>query len=84
MGWSEESPVTVKLRAECQGVNHEAPGNRGSQSEGTGARKSQDAWLDHREMGTVEGGEIREGARVRQGPAHRRPLYFSLSAEKIL
>ena len=33
MGWSEESPVTVKLRAECQGVNHEAPGNRGSQRE---------------------------------------------------
>ena len=49
-----------------------------------GSLRNRDAWLDHREMGTVEGGEIREGVRVRQGPAHRRPLYFSLSAEKIL
>ena len=42
MGWSEEFPVTVKLRSEWQGVNHEAPGNRGSQSEGIGIRKSQE------------------------------------------
>ena len=46
--------------------------------------RNREAWLDHREMGTVEGGETRQGVRVRQGPAHRRPLYFSLSAEKIL
>lgn len=31
-------------------------------------------WLHHKEMGKVVGGEIREGTRVRQGPAHRRPL----------
>ena len=49
-----------------------------------GSLRNREAWLDHREMGTAEGGEIREGDRVRQVPAHRRPLYFSLWAEKIL